>query len=169
MPKATSRHGPRRAWIGLGANLGDARAAVARALHWLDACPDLHLEAASRLHRTAPIGPPQPDYVNAVARVRTTLAPEALLLSLQSMERAAARRRTVRWGPRTLDLDLLLYDDGHGQVRLASPTLTLPHPELARRRFVLGPLAELDPDLRHPVLDRSVTDLLETLASLESA
>lgn len=130
-----------------------------RALRWLAATPDVHLEAASSLHVTAPVGPPQPPFVNAVARVRTPLAPRPLLGVLQSMERAARRRRVVRWGPRTLDLDLLWIEG----VILDDPAATLPHPRMAERPFVLAPLCELDPDLVHPVLDRSMWDLLHKL------
>ena len=135
------------AWVALGANLGDPRATLARALRWLGAMPGTRLERVSSFHRTAPVGPPQADFLNAVARLRTSLSPPALLEALQTLERAAGRRRATRWGPRTLDLDLLLMGvDGRRDVRTAE--LELPHPRLHERRFVLAPLAELDPDLR---------------------
>lgn len=154
------------AWIALGANLptpqGGPRQTLERALRWLAATPGLTVRAASTLRWTAPVGPPQPRYLNGVAAVETQLAPEALLRVLHALERAAGRRRAaeLRWGPRTLDLDLLLY----GQRVVATPTLTLPHPRLHERRFVLEPLAELAPQLRHPVLDRSVAALLSRLS-----
>ncbi|MGM0578514.1 MAG: 2-amino-4-hydroxy-6-hydroxymethyldihydropteridine diphosphokinase [Myxococcota bacterium] len=148
-----------RAWIALGANLGDRERALRRALRWLGATPGVDLEAASSFRLTAPVGPPQPPYLNAVARIRTPLAPRALLTVLQHLERAAGRRRGLRWGPRTLDLDLLLVDG----VRLDHPDLILPHPRMAERRFVLAPLCELDPHLVHPVLDRRMRDLLQAL------
>lgn len=149
----------RRAWIGLGANLGDPLVSLQRAASWLSATPGVAVEALSPATVTAPLGPPQPRYTNAVARVRTSLAPRALLQVLQALERAARRQRGQRWGPRTLDLDLLLYDD---RV-VDSDELVLPHPRLHSRRFVLEPLAALDPDARHPRLDRSMADLLQAL------
>lgn len=152
----------RKAWIGLGANLGEPEAQVLRAFRWLAAIPGLEVEARSRLRTTAPEGPPQPSYVNAACRVRTTLSPCALLDVLRSLETAAGRRRrpgAERNAPRPLDLDLLLYEDR--VLRL--PELTLPHPRVHLRRFVLEPLADLDPDLVHPVLRRSVSDLLAAL------
>ncbi len=132
---------------------------IRRALGWLDRLPDCRVAAVSRLRLTTPLGPAQPRFVNAVARLATPLGPRALLARLQRLERAAGRRRGMRWGPRSLDLDLLLYAD----TVMATPDLTVPHPELVRRRFVLEPLCELDPELRHPVLDRSLLELLEAL------
>lgn len=149
------------AWVALGGNLGDPRATLRRALRWLGALPGCRLERVSGLHRTAPVGPPQPDYLNAVARLRTRLGPRELLAALQGLEHAAGRRRQVRWGPRTLDLDLLLYGDG-GRVSLRDLALELPHPRLHERAFVLAPLAEIDPQL---VLASGRT-VVEQLASL---
>lgn len=137
------------AWIALGSNLADPRTRVLRALRWLAALPHTSLEARSSLHRTAPVGPPQPDFVNAVARVSTALAPHALLAALQQLERAAGRERNVHWGPRTLDLDLLMMG-ARGALRVATPALALPHPRMHERRFVLAPLAEIDRDLTLP-------------------
>jgi 2-amino-4-hydroxy-6-hydroxymethyldihydropteridine diphosphokinase len=151
--------GATRAFIALGANLGDREATLRRALTWLDAVPGLGVEATSRFHLTPPVGPPQPAYLNAVTRVRSKLSPRALLDVLRAMEAAAGRRRGVVWGPRTLDLDLLLY----GGVVLDTPELVLPHPRLAQRRFVLAPLCELDPQILHPVLHRKMSGLLREL------
>lgn len=137
------------AYIGLGANLADPRRQVERAIAALGALPATRLEAISRRYRTAPLGPAgQPDYINAVARLATSLTPEDLLSALQGIEQAQGRVRDgTRWGPRTLDLDLLLYGD---QV-IGTATLTLPHPQLHRRAFVLVPLAEVaPPDLAIP-------------------
>ncbi len=134
-----------RAAIGLGGNLGDAAATLREALGALDALPGTRLLRASRLYRTPAWGmTAQPDFINAVAVVETDLAPEALLEHLLAIERRFGRVRTdgERWGPRTLDLDLLL----HGDVQLDVPGLQLPHPRLHERAFALLPLVEAWPD-----------------------
>jgi 2-amino-4-hydroxy-6-hydroxymethyldihydropteridine diphosphokinase len=129
------------AYVGLGANLGDAAQAVRTALQQLGAMPGLRLVRASSLYRTAPIESSGPDYINAVAEVATTLTAPDLLAALQSIENAAGRERPYRNAPRTLDLDLLLYGEAH----IESPTLTVPHPRMGERAFVLVPLAEIAP------------------------
>ena len=131
------------AWIGLGANLGDARAALRAAVRALAALPCTRVLRVSSLYRSAPVDAGGPDYLNAVAELDTPLAPLALLHALQSIEQAAGRERPYRNAPRTLDLDLLL----HGDERLDSPELTVPHPRMGERAFVLLPLAELAPGL----------------------
>jgi len=140
------------AWVALGANLGDPRQTLRRALCWLSALPHTVLLQASSLHRTTPVGPAQPDYLNAVARLSTCLSPRELLSALQSLERAAGRERTVRWGPRTLDLDLLMVGlaGRAGFLRSDAADLELPHPRMVSRPFVLAPLLQLDPDLVLP-------------------
>ncbi len=143
----------------MGANVGDREAALERAVRWLDATPGLTTQARSSWRRTRPLGPPQPDFLNGVVRVTTDLAPFPLLHVLLTLERAAGRVRRGHWGPRTLDLDLLLVDD----VVMQTTTLTLPHPGLATRRFALAPICELDPLLIHPTLDCAMSDLLEAL------
>lgn len=136
-----------RAYIGLGANLGDPSAQILAALASLAANRCIELIARSRLWRSKAIGPqPQPDYCNAVAVLETSLAPERLLDWLQDLEDAAGRTREQRWGPRVLDLDLL-YVDG---ARRRTTRLTLPHPQIAHRAFVLVPWAEIAPRLRVP-------------------
>jgi dihydropteroate synthase len=132
--------------IGLGANLGDARATLAWALQQLQAHPRVTLRQVSSLYRTRPVEAEGPDYLNAVALLHTSLEPEALLQLLQDLELQAGRERPYRNAPRTLDLDLLLY----GQRVLNSATLTLPHPRMHQRRFVLEPLAEVAPALAIP-------------------
>ncbi len=138
---STPRH---LAYVGLGSNLQSPRDQVTQALDELARLPACQLIAASSLYRSAPLGPAQPDYINAVAALQTELAPLALLRQLQALEQQHGRVRLERWGPRTLDLDLLLYDD----LEMATEVLTLPHPEMARRNFVLVPLAEIAPGLR---------------------
>lgn len=136
------------AYIGIGANLGDARANVADAVARLERLPGCTLLAVSSLYRTAPIDSGGDDYINAVARLHTRLEPEALLQALHGIEQAHGRERPYRNAPRTLDLDLLLY----GDETIASATLTVPHPRMAQRAFVLAPLLELAPDLDIPGL-----------------
>lgn len=134
---------PVRAFVGLGANLGDARQAVRAALAALDGLPQTRLLHTSRLYRSAPVDAGGPDFINAVAQVETRLSAPELLRALQSLEQAAGRERPYRNAPRTLDLDLLLF----GDARIASPALTVPHPRLRERAFVLLPLRELAPAL----------------------
>ena len=150
--------------IALGSNRtgpwGSPRQTVERALAELDR-DGLKLEAASRLLVTAPFGHVnQPAFVNAVAMIATGLPPAALMDKLHGIERLAGRRREVRWGPRTLDLDLLDY---HGLVQREPAGPVLPHPGIAERIFVLKPLAELAPSWIHPVLGESVDTLLRKL------
>jgi 2-amino-4-hydroxy-6-hydroxymethyldihydropteridine diphosphokinase len=135
-----------RVFIGLGANLGDARATLMQALEALAALPGTRRVAVSSIYRTAPVQAQGPDFLNAVAELRTTLTPEDLLRALQGIEAAHGRERPYRNAPRTLDLDLLLF----GERVIATPRLTLPHPRLHERAFVLHPLAEVAPALRLP-------------------
>lgn len=138
---------PVTAWIGLGSNLDEPAKQIRRAADALAALPDSQLLALSPLYQSRPVGPQdQPDFVNAVAALRTTLQPLALLDALQAIEQAHGRVRLRHWGERTLDLDLLLYDT----LTLDSPRLTLPHPRLTERDFVLRPLLDLAPALGLP-------------------
>ena len=129
------------AYVGLGANLGNAAQAVREALQHIAALPQTALMRHSSLYRTTPIGADGPDYVNAVAEVATGLSALELLAQLQQLELQAGRRRPYRNAPRTLDLDLLLFGDG----RIESAALTVPHPRMRERAFVLVPLAEIAP------------------------
>jgi 2-amino-4-hydroxy-6-hydroxymethyldihydropteridine diphosphokinase len=129
------------AYVALGANLGDARAAVISALQALDRLPNTRVTRASSLYRTAPWEAQGPDFINAVTEVETGLSAPALLAELQALELAAGRERPYVNAPRTLDLDVLLYGEGH----IDSPNLTVPHPRMWERAFVLVPLAEVAP------------------------
>ncbi len=135
------------AYVALGANLGDPAATVLAAFAALANLPESRVVRSSSLYRTAPIGiTEQPEFVNAVAELKTTLAPETLLDALFDIEERFGRIRADKNGPRTLDLDLLLYND----QLIELPRLTLPHPRLHLRAFVLQPLAEIAPDLAIP-------------------
>jgi 2-amino-4-hydroxy-6-hydroxymethyldihydropteridine diphosphokinase len=145
------------AYVGLGSNLEEPRRQILGAFEALAAIPRTRVAQRSRLYRTPPWGKlDQPAFVNAVAKLETRLAPRDLLDALQAIERGAGRERTERWGPRVLDLDLLL----HGEVVVDVPGLRLPHPNLHERAFVLVPLAEIAPQLRLPPIGPCVADLL---------
>ena len=149
------------AYIGLGSNLGDREEALTAAVAALRANPGVAVVAESSVRETEPWGGiPQPNYLNAVVAVVTELAPAELLRELLDIERTLGRDRSaqVRFGPRTIDLDLLLY----GDETVAEPGLEIPHPRIAERRFVLEPLVELDPGLVIPAQGRA-RDLLELL------
>lgn len=139
---------PTLAYVGLGANLGDAAATLRSALAELATIDGVEVVRASHLYRSAPLQATGPSFVNAVAELHTTLAPLALLHVLQGIEQRHGRERPYPNAPRTIDLDLLL----HGDTVLRTPELTVPHPRLHQRRFVLEPLLELAPALVHPLL-----------------
>lgn len=142
-------------FIGLGANLGAPESALRSAVAALRALSGIHVMQLSSLYRSAPVGPAgQGDYLNAVARLDTSLPPHELLRVLQDIENDHGRVREVRWGPRTLDLDLLLF----GNDRIATADLTVPHAEVANRNFVLVPLLEIAPDTSLPG-GRALADL----------
>jgi 2-amino-4-hydroxy-6-hydroxymethyldihydropteridine diphosphokinase len=144
---------PVTAYVGLGANLGDAAAAVRAALDALGRIPGTDVVGRSSLYRSAPVDATGPDFVNAVAAVRTSLGAPALLAALQAIEHAAGRERPWHHAPRTLDLDLLLY----GDASIDSPALTVPHPRMRQRAFVLLPLAQLAPERVAPADLAAVT------------
>lgn len=149
-----------RCYIGLGSNVGDRRAILESALADLHHQPAIEIAAVSSAWETSPVGPlEQADFLNAAAELRTPLEPLRLLEILQSTESAHGRRRRERWGPRTLDLDLLLA----GDRRLEEPGLTVPHPRLRQRRFVLAPLLEIAPELVHPVTRERLDGVLARL------
>ena len=128
------------AFIALGSNRRHPARQLSEAVRALDALPRSRVEAVSKVYRSAAVGPvTQPDYLNAVLRLRTPLRPLPLLDAMQAIERSQGRVRSIRWGPRTLDLDLILYDE----LQLRHPRLQLPHPRMAQRNFVLLPLADV--------------------------
>jgi 2-amino-4-hydroxy-6-hydroxymethyldihydropteridine diphosphokinase len=144
---------PVHAVVALGANLGDRLATLQAALDDLDCFEGLRLSAVSPVVETAPVGgPEQPDYLNAVLLVETTLSPLALLAACQQVETEHGRTRVVRWGPRTLDLDLISYD----RLIAATPELLLPHPRVGERAFVLDPWLAVDPQATLPSQDRAI-------------
>jgi 2-amino-4-hydroxy-6-hydroxymethyldihydropteridine diphosphokinase len=148
-----------RAFVALGSNLEDPQQQVLRALAELDGLPETRVTARSALYRTAPVGyDNQPDFINAAAEVSTTLEPLALLHALLALETAHGRERPFPNAPRVIDLDLLLYDD----LELHDPELTVPHPRLHERGFVLFPLADIAPELHVPGKG-TVRDLLQAL------
>jgi len=151
-----------RACVGIGSNLGDRLAAIERAVLALASLPGTRLVARSSVHETEPVGPvPQGPFLNAAVVLATSLAPADLLEALLAIERTMGRDRTAaeRWGPRVIDLDLLLY----GSLVEHGRRLTLPHPRLHERAFVLEPLAEIAPDTVVPGIGCSVRDLRDSL------
>lgn len=145
---ATDDHAIIDTYIGIGSNLCDSRLQVEQAIAELRQLSESNCVAQSRLYRSPPLGPQnQPDYINAVARLRTRLEPLKLLDELQAIETQRGRvRSSQRWGPRIIDLDILLY----GDWQIDDPRLIVPHPELSRRAFVLYPLMEVNPELEIP-------------------
>ena len=151
-----------RVFIGIGSNQGDRAGLISQAVQCLGAVSGVRVTRLAGLLETEPVGgPPQPPYLNTVAEMDTSRTPQELLGELQGIERQLGRASSpVRWAPRPMDLDLLLYDD----LVLEEPGLTIPHPRMHERRFVLEPLAQLAPELVHPALSRTVKDLLESPA-----
>lgn len=145
-----------RAYLGVGSNLGDRWGHLAQAARGLRSASGVMVLRASAVYENAPLGPPQPDYLNAVLEVESKLPAEGLHRLMLLVEQGAGRVRGERWGPRTLDLDLLLF----GAEVIGRPDLKVPHRRLAERRFVLAPLAELCPDLEVPGVGATVAALL---------
>ena len=142
-------------YIALGTNLGDRLANLRTAIQSMP--PEVKVLAESHVYETPPWGyEDQPAFLNMVIKAETKLEPEPLLKYLKQLEVELGREQNIRWGPRLIDLDILFYDD----LVLASPPLVIPHPRLHERAFVLVPLADVAPDLIHPVLKQSVRDLL---------
>lgn len=151
-----------RCWIALGGNLGSVAETFRQAVSLLNRGNDLAVIQMSSLYTTSPVGADAGSpFLNAAAELQTTLSPADLLVTLQNVETQLGRVRLVHWGPRTLDLDLLLFD----QQVLTTPTLTIPHPHLWYRRFVLDPLAEIAPDVVHGGHGLTIAELRERLLS----
>lgn len=142
--------------IALGSNLGDSRTTLETAVATLANMPEITLLTRSSWYQTKAVGPPQPDYINGCAVLQVKMPPQTLLETLLTVEAQFGRVRRERWGARTLDLDLLLYDD----LILDTPTLTLPHPRMRERAFVLVPLAEIAPDWLDPGSQKAIAQLV---------
>lgn len=148
-------------YIGIGSNLGDRESNLFAAVDALRRMDALCVRRCSSIYESSPVGPPQPRFLNAVVEIETTLEPLRLLSLLKQVEVDLGRQRRKRWGPREIDLDILLWE---GQV-VAEPSLQVPHLELHKRRFALEPLCELAPLLEHPVTGERMCDLLKKLSS----
>jgi len=152
------------AYIALGSNIGDRAKNFHAAIDLMNGVEGISVLRVSSFHDTKPVGgPPQPDYLNAVAEVETDLPPTDLLAELQRIERRLGRTRAAHWGPRTIDLDILLM----GDTIVDEPHLTIPHPRMHERRFVLEPLCELAPDAVHPRLKKTMRELLSGITGAE--
>ena len=163
LPTANATH---VAYIGFGSNIGDRLAHIQNAIHALSKTEEITLEKISSVYKTDPVGyEAQAQFLNGVAAIQTSLAPLSLLHTLKNIETAIGRKHRIRWGPREIDLDILIY----GDMCLQTAKLVIPHPEMHRRRFVLAPLAEIAPDLVHPVLKEGVQTLLARLDDDKSA
>jgi 2-amino-4-hydroxy-6-hydroxymethyldihydropteridine diphosphokinase len=148
---------PARTAIALGSNLGDSLAILEAATAELAAIPEIQLQAKSSWYITKAVGPPQPDYLNGCITLKVDIDAEELLKTLQALEQKFGRVRQERWGPRSLDLDLLLYDD----LIIDTPNLQIPHPRMQERAFVLVPLAEIAPDWVEPISGFAIRDLVK--------
>ncbi len=145
-----------RCAIALGSNIGDSRAILDNAMGILAETSGISLKAQSSWYKTAPVGPPQPDYINGCAWLDVALTPQELLAVILDIEKKFGRVRQERWGPRTLDIDIILFDD----IILETPNLEIPHPRMRERAFVLLPLAEIAPDWIEPVSGFAIAQLL---------
>ena len=156
----------KRVYIGLGGNLGEVKAAFGSARAEIAVLPETTVTASSLLYRTAPVGPPgQPDYYNAVIAIETDMPSLALLDALQSIEHRHGRVRTLHWGARTLDLDIIAIDADIVEL----PQLSIPHPLMHTRQFVLRPMCDIAPEWHHPLLDASAASLLTGLLAAGEA
>ena len=157
LPTANATH---LVYIGFGSNIGDRLTHIQNAIHALSKTEGITLQKISSVYKTDPVGyEAQAHFLNGVAAIQTDLPPLFLLHALKDIETAIGRKHRIRWGPREIDLDILIY----GDMCLQTEKLVIPHPEMHLRRFVLAPLAEIAPDLVHPVLKETIQILLERL------
>ena len=153
-----------RIFIALGSNVGDRELNLLRAVAEIGRLEGSRITALSGFYNTEAVGEPQDDFLNGVLRLASPLLPRQLLMELQRIESVIFQRvRTSRWGPRRMDLDILFF----GDLTISEPDLIIPHPRLHERRFVLQPLAEIAPELIHPLLGMSIAELLRTLGGNE--
>ena len=150
-----------RAYIGFGSNIGDRCAHINQALRWLSEADGVSVVRVSSLYETEPVGCEEQNwFLNGVLAVETRLLPHSLLRLLKRIETRVGRQPHPRWGPREIDLDLLIYEQGH----INTPDLTVPHPEMHQRRFVLTPFSEIAPEVVHPILQQKIEILLSNVA-----
>jgi 2-amino-4-hydroxy-6-hydroxymethyldihydropteridine diphosphokinase len=149
-----------KVYVGLGSNLGSKRENLVNAIKTIDTYEGICVIDKSGFYETAPVGgPPQPDYVNCAIELETEFEPQTLLKEFKKIERELGRKPDVRWGPRTIDLDILLY----GDRIVSNHDLKIPHERMHERTFVLAPLCEISPNIKHPVLKLNISELLEKL------
>lgn len=150
----------RLVYIGFGSNIGDRLSYIQNAIHALSEVEGITLQQISSLYETEPVGyEEQARFLNGVVAIETDLSPHTLLQTLKQIETAIGRQHRTRWGPREIDMDILIYED----LCLQTPNLIIPHPEMHLRRFVLAPLAEIAPDVVHPVFNETIQTLLDRL------
>ncbi|TES93817.1 MAG: 2-amino-4-hydroxy-6-hydroxymethyldihydropteridine diphosphokinase [Candidatus Cloacimonadota bacterium] len=153
-------------YIGFGSNLLARRKNIEKALKFMNNAERIDVISVSPLYESEPYGyKEQSQFINGVAKITTSLSPFSLLIELKKIEREMGRRKVVRWGPRIIDLDILFYDN----IIFNAQELVIPHPELHKRWFVLQPLNDIEPDLKHPVLKKNIHQLLQDLRRLKPA
>ncbi len=153
-----------KVYVGLGSNLGNKKENLVNAINRIDAHEEIQVKDKSDFHETAPVGgPPQPDYVNCAIELETEIGPQTLLKEFKKIERELGRKPGMRWGPRTIDLDILLY----GDRIISDHNLKIPHEHMHKRVFVLEPLCEISPDIKHPVLRVNISELLKKSRMLD--
>lgn len=148
------------AYIGLGSNLGNRETNLMDSIERLNKASKVRITKSSSFYETIPVGgPPQPNFLNGALKIETSLLPRILLIKLQSIENSLGRNRIVKWGPRTIDMDILLFEDSI----IDDHNLKIPHPLMHTRKFVLDPLAEIAPDLKHPIFNKTIIELKNDL------
>ncbi len=155
------------AFLGLGSNIGDRAKNLETAELLISGMEGVDVMSSSSLYETEPVGvTDQPRFLNGALKIETTISPEELIVRLKEIEREMGRGDTVRWGPRFIDIDILLFEDLVIETAVDGMELIIPHPEMACRSFVLVPLAEIAPDAVHPVLKKDVDELLDDLGDV---